>query len=150
MGWLRQSGQVALATPDWRLCRTVIFITDDEGETVAYDYPPDYYFLEEYVNDMVSKMEFEVYPEEAEKAITDAFEKYAHKYYTVKNIEWFQDYSIEKVIEKSKVSEKWRVDFDLMEQRKRTFMNLSIAKKVIKILQGQVEIYFLFFKPNMV
>ena len=25
MGWLRQSGQVALATPDWRLCRTVIF-----------------------------------------------------------------------------------------------------------------------------
>lgn len=56
--------------------------------------------------------------------------------YTVKNIEWFQDYSIEKVIEKSKVSEKWRVDFDLMEQRKRTFMNLSIAKKVIKILQG--------------
>ena len=65
-----------------------------------------------------------------------AFEKYAHKYYTVKNIEWFQDYSIEKVIEKSKVSEKWRVDFDLMEQRKRTFMNLSIAKKVIKILQG--------------
>ena len=96
----------------------------------------DYYFLEEYVNDMVSKMEFEVYPEEAEKAITDAFEKYAHKYYTVKNIEWFQDYSIEKVIEKSKVSEKWRVDFDLMEQRKRTFMNLSIAKKVIKILQG--------------
>lgn len=27
-------------------------ITDDEGETVAYDYPPDYYFLEEYVNDM--------------------------------------------------------------------------------------------------
>ena len=111
-------------------------ITDDEGETVAYDYLPDYYFLEEYVNDMVSKMEFEVYPEEAEKAITDAFEKYAHKYYTVKNIEWFQDYSIEKVIEKSKVSEKWRVDFDLMEQRKRTFMNLSIAKKVIKILQG--------------
>ena len=85
---------------------------------------------------MVSKMEFEVYPEEAEKAITDAFEKYAHEYYTVKNIEWFQDYSIEKVIEKSKVSEKWRVDFDLMEQRKRTFMNLSIAKKVIKILQG--------------
>lgn len=85
---------------------------------------------------MVSKMEFEVYPEEAEKAITDAFEKYAHKYYTVKNIEWFQDYSIEKVIEKSKVSEKWRVDFELMEQRKRTFMNLSIAKKVIKILQG--------------
>ena len=47
---------------------------------------------------MVSKIEFEVYPEEAEKAITDAFEKYAHKYYTVKNIEWFQDYSIEKVM----------------------------------------------------
>ena len=27
------------------------------------------------------------------------------------------------VIEKSKVSEKWRVDFDLMEQRKRTFIS---------------------------
>ena len=28
MGWLRESGQVALATPDWRLCRTVIFKLD--------------------------------------------------------------------------------------------------------------------------
>lgn len=34
-------------------------------------------------------MEFAVYPEEAEKDITDAFEKYTHKYYTDKNIEWF-------------------------------------------------------------
>lgn len=111
-------------------------ITDDEGETVAYDYPPDYYYLEKYVNDRVSEMEFAVYPEEVEKAIIDAFEKYAHKYYTDKDIKWFQDYSIEKVIEESKVSEKWRADFDLMEQRKRTFMNLSTSKKVIKILQG--------------
>lgn len=48
-------------------------------------------------------------------AIRDALEKYANKYYMDKNIEYFQDYSIEKVIEKSKVYEKWRTDFNLME-----------------------------------
>lgn len=111
-------------------------ITDDEGETVAYDYPPDFYHLAEYVDDMVSKMEFAVYPEEAEKTITDAFEKYAHKYYTDKKIEWFQDYSIERVIEKSKVSEKWKDNFELTKHRKNDFINLSISQKVIKILQG--------------
>ena len=31
--------------------------------------PPDFYHLAEYVNDMVSKMEFAVYPEEAEKRL---------------------------------------------------------------------------------
>lgn len=111
-------------------------IYDDEGEVVAEDYPPDYHYLADYIYDIVSRMEFAVYPEEAEKNIIESFKKYVKKYYTDKEIDWFKDYSIEQVIEKSQISQKWKDNFQLMEQRKKEFMNLSISKKVQKILQG--------------
>ena len=44
-------------------------IYDDEGEAVAEDYPPDYHYLADYVNNVASQMEFEVLPEEAEKIL---------------------------------------------------------------------------------
>lgn len=110
-------------------------IYDDEGEAVAEDYPPDYRYLENYVNDIVSKMEFAVYPEEAEKNIVESFKKYCKKYYTDKEIDWFKDYSIEQVIDKSQISQKWKENFQLMERRKKEFMSLSISKKVQKILE---------------
>ena len=81
-------------------------------------------------------MDFEVLPEEAEKNIAESFKKYTKKYYTDKEIDWFKDYSIEQVIEKSQISQKWKDNFELMEQRKKEFLNLSISKKVQKILQG--------------
>ena len=112
-------------------------IYDEDGEIVAYDYPPDYYYLVEYVSNQVSEMEFVVYPEEVEKKIINAFTKYAQEFYTNENIDWFQDYSIEKVAEKSQISQKWKVEFELMEQRKINFMNLSISKKVLKILKNK-------------
>ena len=111
-------------------------IYDDEGEAVAEDYPPDYHYLADYVNNVASQMEFEVLPEEAEKNIAESFKKYTKKYYTDKEIDWFKDYSIEQVIEKSQISQKWKDNFELMEQRKKDFLNLSISKKVQKILQG--------------
>ena len=111
-------------------------IYDDEGEAVAEDYPPDYHYLADYVNNVASQMEFEVLPEEAEKNIAESFKKYTKKYYTDKKIDWFKDYSIEQVIEKSQISQKWKDNFELMEQRKKEFLNLSISKKVQKILQG--------------
>ena len=111
-------------------------IYDDEGEVVAEDYPPDYHYLTNYIHDIVSRMEFAIYPEEEEKNIIESFKKYVKKYYTDKEIDWFKDYSVEQVIEKSKVSQKWKDNFQLMEQRKKEFMNLSISKEVQKILQG--------------
>lgn len=109
-------------------------IYDDEGEVVADDYPPDYNYLADYINDVVSKMEFVVYPEEAEKSIIESFKKYTKKYYTDEEIDWFEDYSIEQVIAKSQISQKWKDRFQLMEDRKEQFMSLSISKKVLKIL----------------
>lgn len=111
-------------------------IYDDEGEVVADDYPPDYFHFADYIYNIVSRMEFEISLEEAEKNIIASFKKHVKTYYTDKEINWFKDYSIEEVIQKSQISQKWKDNFQLMEERKKQFMDLSISKKVQKILRG--------------
>ena len=54
------------------------------------------------------------------------------KNYTDGNIVYFEDYSIEKVIELSEVSKKWNEKFRLADERKEDFLNLPICKKVKK------------------
>lgn len=107
---------------------------DEEGDVVAYDYPPDYNYLANYINKLVCTMEFTVEPNEFRKSIIDAFNKYAKEFYTDKNIEWFTDYNVEEVINKSKIALQWNEKFKVMEERKKQFMDLSISKKVNQIL----------------
>ena len=47
--------------------------------------------------------------------IADAFKYYTKKNYTDENIVYFEDYSIEKVIELSEVSKKWNEKFRLVD-----------------------------------
>ncbi len=56
------------------------------------------------------------------------------KNYTDGNIVYFEDYSIEKVIELSEVSKKWNEKFRLADERKEDFLNLPICKKVKNII----------------
>lgn len=56
------------------------------------------------------------------------------KNYTDGNIVYFEDYSIEKVIELSEVSKKWNEKFRLRDERKEDFLNLPICKKVKNII----------------
>lgn len=106
----------------------------EEGEVVAYDYPPDYNYLANYINELISTMEFAISPNEFKENIIDAFNKFAKSFYTDKKIEWFTDYTIEEVINKSKIAQQWEEKFKVMEQRKKEFMDLSISKKVNKIM----------------
>jgi len=56
------------------------------------------------------------------------------KNYTDENIVYFEDYSIEKVIELSEVSKKWNEKFRLADECKEEFLNLPICKKVKDII----------------
>lgn len=109
-------------------------IKDNDGEIVADDYPPDYNYLQDYVYEIVSSYDFIEFPEKCTIKIAEALKKYTKKYYTDKNIVYFEDYSIEKVIELSEVSKKWNDKFKLADKSKEEFLGLSICKKVKKII----------------
>ena len=109
-------------------------ITDDDGEVVADDFPPDYNYLQDYVYKIVSSFDFIESPEECTIKIADAFKCYTEKYYTGEEITYFKDYSIEKVIELSEISKKWNEKFRRADKSKEEFLNLPICKKVKNII----------------
>lgn len=109
-------------------------ITDDDGEVVADDFPPDYNYLQDYVYKIVSSFDFIESPEECTIKIADAFKCYTEKYYTGEEIIYFEDYSVEKVIELSEISKKWNDKFKRADKCKEEFLNLPICKKVKNII----------------
>lgn len=109
-------------------------IRDDDGEVVADDFPPDYNYLQDYVYEIVSSYDFIESPDKCTVKIADAFKCYAKKYYNDENIVYFEDYSIEKVIELSEVSKKWNEKFKLSDECKEEFLKLPICKKVKDII----------------
>lgn len=109
-------------------------IKDDDGEVVADDFPPDYNYLENYVCEIVSSYDFIESPAECTIKIADAFNRYTQKYYSDEEIVYFNDYSIEKVIELSEVSKKWNDKFQRADESKEEFLNLPICKKVKNII----------------
>lgn len=111
-------------------------IRDDDGEVVADGFPPDYNYLQDYVYEIVSSYDFKESPDECTVKIADAFKRYTKNYYTDENIVYFEDYSIEKVIELSEVSKKWNEKFRLADECKEEFFKLPICKKVKDIIDA--------------
>lgn len=110
-------------------------IYDDEGNYIDDDFPPDYNLLQDHVYKIVSSYEFVQSPMDCSKQIAEAFETYTEKYYTNKKIKFFDDYSIEKIIELSIVAQEWKNKFETADKYKSEFLNLSICKKVTQIIR---------------
>ena len=73
-------------------------INDDEGNEVADDYPPNYYYLEEQIEKIVSSMEFHVSPNECEAEIINALSYYCKQYYTRKAISFLMIILLNKLL----------------------------------------------------
>ena len=104
----------------------------DRASGVPYNY------LQDYVYEIVSSYDFIESPDECAVKIADAFKRYTKKYYTDKKIVYFEDYSIEKVIELSEVSKKWNEKFRLADASKEEFLKLPICKKVKDIIDAML------------
>ena len=109
-------------------------IRDDDGNIVADDYPPDYNYLQDEIYAIVTSFKFVNSPQDCTNKIVKAFEGYAKEYYTDKEISFFDDCSVEKVIAQSDVTKRWNEIFEKVNQSKEDFLMLPICKKAIKIL----------------
>ena len=52
------------------------------------------------------------------------------EYYSSKEIEYFDDYTLQEVLEKSKIREEWDNKFDAVKNAKEQFLTLKIAKEI--------------------
>ena len=109
-------------------------ITDDEGEIVADDYPPDYPYLENQIYDIVSSNEFQISPNDCTNNIVNVIDYYTKEFYSDKKISLFDDYEITEVIKQSIVTKQWNERFNAVKKSQQDFLDLSISKKVLQIL----------------
>ena len=110
-------------------------MTDGEGNFVDLDFPPNYNLLENHVFEIVSSFDFVQSPGACSKKIAEAFNRYTKKYYTDKEIAFFEDCTITEIIESSEIAKKWEEKFRMANKCKQEFLNLAICKKVTKIIR---------------
>lgn len=109
-------------------------IRADDGNVVADDFPPDYNYLQDYVYKVIASYDFIESSDDCTKRIAEAFTKYTKECYTEKEIRFFEDYSIQKIIDISEVSQKWKERFELADEKREEFLKLSICMKVKDII----------------
>lgn len=107
---------------------------DEEGNLLFYDFPPEYDYLQNYVYNVISSYEFVESPTLCAEKIAQEFKCYTKKYYTDKDIAFFDDYSIAKVIEKSWVTQNWKDKIALADKCKAEFLALSICEEAKAII----------------
>ena len=112
---------------------------DEEGNLLFYDFPPEYNYLQNYVYEVISSYEFTQSPAVSSKKIAQEFQRYTKKYYTDKDVDFFDDYSISKVIEKSRVTRDWEDKFSLADNARTAFLALRLSKKA-KIINCESSI----------
>ena len=117
-------------------------LTDDDGDLLFYDFPPDYNQLCNYVYEEISSYEFIESPTTCAERIQQEFKNYTKLYYTDAEIHFFDDYSITTVIAKSHITQEWKDKFTLADKCKAEFLDLSICEEVKEIIrESSVNVY---------
>lgn len=109
-------------------------IRDDEGDIVADDYLPNYHDLVNAIYDVVTSFEFMESPHACTDTIISIFNNYTKICYTDEQIIFFEDYTVEQVINLSEVTKKWKDRFEALEKSKKEFLELRISKEALKIV----------------
>ena len=101
-----------------------------DGEIVYYDYPPDLHYLSNDLERALKKFDPDCEPDQCKDAIISLYSHYCKEYYSSKEIEYFDDYTLQEVLEKSKIREEWDNKFDAVKNAKEQFLTLKIAKEI--------------------
>ena len=107
---------------------------DNDGNLLYYDFPPEYNYLQNYVYEVISSYEFIESPATCCIKIKQEFKRYTKEYYTDREIQFFEDYSIIEVIDRSHITHKWEDKFALADKCKTEFLKLPICQEARKII----------------
>lgn len=108
----------------------IVPLRDEDGEIVDWVTPIEdgFYDLRSPLMQIfkIYDMEFEL--NECKQAIIKEFNDCCKSLYTREKLEYFVDYELDEVLEKSKIKEKWNRKFKKLAQCKKDFLNQKIAK----------------------
>ena len=99
-----------------------------QGEYVYDDYPPNIFFLSENLEKILKETCLELESSECEEKISLLYNWYCKEYYAAGPLKYFDDYSLDEVLKKSKIRVKWNEKFEQIQDAKKEFLNLRIVR----------------------
>lgn len=107
-----------------------------EGEIVDYQYPSDLDYMYDDLKKILSdynygSKDYNPYlygDEDIEYKIITVFNEYVKNFYQDKIISFFNDYSLDQIIDRSKIYRKWIKEIELLDIEKEKFLNLNVCK----------------------
>ncbi|MEG0793946.1 MAG: hypothetical protein RSD97_10530 [Lachnospiraceae bacterium] len=103
-----------------------------EGEIMYYDYPPNYNYLPNDIERVISgyyEDEELIEQMNLEGQVKDILNYYADELYGKKDVGFFKDFNLYKVLSVSQVRKKWQDKYTELDDAKKKFFNLKIVKK---------------------
>lgn len=108
-----------------------------EGEIVYYDYPPDLHYLSYDLEKVLHEYDLEISPNDCKEVIIRLYSKYCEQYYSSDIIKYFDDYTLEEVLGKSKIRQEWDGKFDKVKKAQEEFLNLESVRETMSEYEGR-------------
>lgn len=99
-----------------------------EDEIIYSDFPPDIFYLRQDLENFFIRYYPILESNECENMVASIYKRYCKEIYTSNSINYFDDYTLEEVLEKSEIRAKWNKKFDKLKTAKEQFLKLKIAK----------------------
>lgn len=98
-----------------------------DGEIVDYDIPSELLYLQDDLSKIIEDRPYE-YDEEGNTTdiIKVLFEVYCKKYFTDKKIDYFDDFTLDEILKKSRVRNEWNEKLSTYEHAKEAFLSLKV------------------------
>lgn len=101
-------------------------------EVVDYEPPHGWFGLIDDLERHLNLFDPNYEPDECQEAVATLFTKYCRQYYSSKDIKYFDDLCLEKVLAQSELRAEWNQKFKVMKEAKERFLNLRIVKELCK------------------
>lgn len=103
-----------------------------DDEIVDYEPPEGYFALSDDLARVLRNFDPNYQPNECQEAVTNTFNYYCKELYSVDNIKFFTNTSLEDVLSKSEERRNWREKFKTMKAAKEAFLALKLTKNIVK------------------
>ena len=101
-----------------------------DNEMANCEIPEGYFEFRDDLQQVLSKFDFEYETDRCQEQVIQLYDYYCKKYFSQKNISYFENCTLENVIKEADLRKEWLGRYQELKQAKQRFLGLKIAKKV--------------------
>lgn len=101
-----------------------------DNEIANCEIPDGYFEFQDDLQQVLSKFDFQYEADRCQEKVIQLYDYYCKKYFSQKNISYFENCTMENVIKEAELRKEWLGRYQELKQAKQRFFALKIVKKV--------------------